>query len=108
MDDDSAGPMLGWSLGAGLKQQRIHEMVEFPCEFCFKAVGPSSSGFVSMLLDRVGAVLGRAITSEEHSVRESARGTYASVTLRLWVTSGDQVYSIYAAMGADKRVKYML
>lgn len=108
MDDDSAGPIVGWSLGAGLQQQRIHELVQFPCEFCFKAVGTSSGGFVATLLDRVGVVLGRAVTESEHSVRESARGTYASVTLRLWVTSGDEVYSIYAAMGADERVKYML
>jgi uncharacterized protein len=108
MSDDSAGPIVGWSLGSGVEQRRIHDLVQFPCEFCFKAVGRSTGGFVKNLLERVGDVLGREITEDEHTVRKSARGTYESVTLNLWVTSGDQVYSIYAALGADDRVKYLL
>jgi hypothetical protein len=106
--DDSAGKMLGWSLGSGLEQRRIHDLVQFPCEFCFKAVGRGTAGFVTSLLERVGEVLGRSVTSEEHAVRKSAQGTYESVTLNLWVTSGDQVYSIYEAMRADDRVKFLL
>ena len=121
MPNDVAGPILGWSLGALSsgergEQRRIHDLVQFPCEFCFKAVGRAAPaarehherGFVATLLARVGRVLGRAITEDEHTVRESARGTYASVTLTLWVTSGDEVYSIYEALGADDRVKFLL
>jgi putative lipoic acid-binding regulatory protein len=108
MSNDVAGPMLGWSLGSGVEQRRIHDLVEFPCEFCFKAVGRSDHNFVSALLERVGRVLGRSITAGEHTVRKSAQGTYESVTLNLWVTSGDEVYSIYAALGDDDRVKYLL
>ncbi len=105
---DSAGPLLGWSLGAVQDQKRIHDLVDFPCEFCFKAVGKTASDFVESMLERVGEVLGREITDGEHSTRKSARGRYESVTLRLWVTSGDQVYAVYAALGADDRVKYLL
>lgn len=106
--NDTAGKMVGWSLGAGMDQKKIHDLVEFPCVFCFKAVGVASAGFVAAMLERVGTVLGRAVKSEEHSVRASAAGAYESVTLRLYVTSGDQVYSIYAAIGADKSVKFVL
>lgn len=108
MSSDSAGKLLGWSLGSGVEKRRIHELVQFPCEFCFKAVGRSTAGFVSTLLERVGNVLGRSVTEDEHTVRRSAQGTYESVTLNLWVTSGDEVYSIYAALGADDRVKFLL
>lgn len=108
MDDDSAGPILGWSLGSGVEQRRIHDLVQFPCEFCFKAVGRATGGFVGTLLERVARVIGRAVKDDEHTVRRSAQGTYESVTLNLWVTSGDQVYSIYEALGADDRVKYLL
>lgn len=108
MSDDVAGRMFGWSLGAVARQQdkRIHDLVAFPCTFCFKAVG--SDGFVTTLLARVARVLGRDVEEREHSIRKSARGTYESVTLNLWVTSGDEVYSIYEALGADARVKYLL
>lgn len=106
--DDHAGKLVGWSLGAGIEQKRIHDLVKFPCVFCFKAIGSASAGFVQTMLDRVGDVLGRAVTPEEHSVRRSAHGAYASVTLQLYVTDGDQVYSIYEAMRRDERVKYIL
>lgn len=118
MSNDVAGPMLGWSLGSGHEKRRIHELVDFPCRFCFKAVGRADppeggdgdddAGFVSSLLARVSRVLGRPITDDEHTVRKSARGKYESLTLNLWVTSGDEVYSIYAALGDDERVKYLL
>ena len=105
---DTAGPLLGWSLGALDKSRRIHDLVQFPCEFCFKAVGQATAGFVDTMLERVGAVLGRAVTVDETSTRKSAQGRYESVTLKLWVTSGDQVYAVYAALGADTRVKFLL
>lgn len=126
MSNDVAGRMLGWSLGALAQAERgrIHDLVSFPCEFCFKAVGRANDsgaeggadggddvergGFVATLLERVARVLGRDVTDDEHTVRKSARGTYESVTLNLWVTSGDEVYSIYAALGDDERVKYLL
>ena len=108
MPDDTEGRLIGWSLGSGMDKRRIHDLVQFPCEFLFKAVGRSTHSFVSNLLDRVGIVIGRAVTPDEHSVRKSAQGTYESVTLRLWVTSGDEVYSIYEAIGADEGVKYLL
>ena len=56
----------------------------------------------------VAAVLGRPLVDDEHSSRKSAQGTYQSITLTLWMTSGDQVYAVYAALGADERVKYLL
>lgn len=82
--------------------------MDFPCVFSFKAVGVATAGFVSDLLDRVSRVIGRAVEPHEHSVRQSARGRYKSVTLDLFVESGDEVYSIYRAISEDERVWYIL
>lgn len=108
MGDDCAGPLLGWSLATGIEQRRIHDLVQFPCVFRFKAIGRATGGFVASLLQRVGAVLGRNVRDDEHWVRASAHGAYQSLTLDLYVTSGDEVYSIYAALKGDERVKFLL
>jgi putative lipoic acid-binding regulatory protein len=106
MSDDHAGRPIGWSLGTGIPQKRIHDLVQFPCVFRFTAV--ASAGSIGELLLRVARVIGRAVTPEEHSVRASEHGAYESVTLNLEVASGDEVYAIYAAMQRDERVKYLL
>lgn len=105
---DTAGPLLGWSLGTGLERRPIEDLVEFPCVFQFKAVGVATGEFVSDMLERVGRVLGRRVEPHEHSVRQSARGRYESVTLDLFVHSGEQVYSIYRAISEDSRIRYLL
>jgi uncharacterized protein len=105
---DTAGPLLGWSLGSGFKIPTLDELVEFPCTFCFKAVGKSGEGFVSSMLERVAGVIGRVVGAHEHSVRTSARGNYESVTINLHVTSGDEVRAVYRAIREDARVKYLL
>lgn len=106
--DDTAGPIIGWSLGTGLKQRPIEELVEFPCTYTFKVVGEAQEGFVDSLLERVAEVLGSKIAPDQHAVRESENGRYQSVTMHVFVVSGKQVYEIYDVIKADKRVRYML
>ncbi len=106
--DDEAGPLVGWSLSSGFKKPSFDELVEFPCVFSFKAVGQSGEGFVSSMLERVARALGRAVKEIEHTVRASSQGRYESVTLNVYVTSGDEIRSVYKAIGEDKRVKVVL
>ncbi len=110
MDDgqDHAGPLIGWSLGTGLRRRPLEELLEFPCTFTFKAVGVARGGFVGDMLARVARVLGRAVKDDEHFVRQSSRGRYESVTLELFVQDGDEIYEIYEAMSDDARVRYLL
>jgi putative lipoic acid-binding regulatory protein len=105
---DEAGPLLGWSLGSGLKRRTIDELQQFPCVFCFKAVGVAARGFVGDLRARVAEVLGRQVKDEEVSVRASENGRYESVTLELYVEDGDEVYSIYQALSEDSRIRFLL
>ena len=108
MTDDAAGPLLGWSIGAGMARRPLDELVEFPCNFCFKAVGKAAADFASTMVERVQKALGRTIEASATSVRQSAGGNYECVTMNLWVTSGAEIYEVYEAMRADARVKYLL
>ena len=107
-DADRAGPLIGWSLGTGMDRRPIGELLEFPCRYAFKAVGRAEGDFVREMLDRVADVLGRDVLEHEHRVRQSAGGRYESVTIDVWVESGDQVYSVYEAIYDDERVRYLL
>lgn len=106
--NDDAGPLLGWSLGTGLRRRPIEDLVDFPCVFCFKVIGEASGGFVEDMVAQVERVLGRSVEPHEHSVRQSAGGRYEAVTLDLRVESSDEVYAIYRAVSEDPRVRYLL
>jgi putative lipoic acid-binding regulatory protein len=110
MNDDKAGPLVGWSLGAvaDAEKRPLQDLVDYPCVFRFKAVARADDSVVGDMLARVTAVLGRAIEKEAWSTRDSSGGKYTCVTLDLYVTSGDQVYAIYAALRADARVTHLL
>lgn len=105
---DVAGAMIGWSIGTGVGQKRLDELLEFPCAYDFKAVGVGEEQFVEDMLARVAVELGRAVEPHEYSVKMSKEGRYASVTLRLDVNDADQIYRIYSAIQRDQRVKYIL
>lgn len=110
MDDDKAGPLLGWSLGALAQPEKrpLNDLVDYPCVFRFKAVALVAAGVVSDMIARVAAVLGRPIEDAAWTTRDSSGGKYTCVTLDLYVTSGEQVYEVYEALRADKRVTHLL
>jgi putative lipoic acid-binding regulatory protein len=108
MDDDSAGPLLGWSIGSGMSRRPIDDLVEFPCVFSFKAVGRAEDDLVPTLIDRVARVIGRPVESGSWSTRDSSQGRYTCVTLDLYVQSGDEVYAIYEALCEDSRITHLL
>ena len=110
MDDDKAGPLVGWSLGAvaDAEKRPLQDLVAYPCVFRFKAVARVADGVVTDMIARVAAVLGRAVESDAWTTRDSSGGKYTCVTLDLYVTSGQQVYDVYEALRADVRVTHLL
>jgi putative lipoic acid-binding regulatory protein len=110
MDDDKAGPLVGWSLGAvaDADKRPLQELVAYPCVFRFKAVARVDVGVVVDMIARVSAVLGRPIGEDAWTTRDSSGGRYTCVTLDLYVTSGQQVYAVYEALRADARVTHLL
>jgi putative lipoic acid-binding regulatory protein len=110
MGDDGAGPLIGWSLGSvrDASDPRPFDTLAFPCVFRFKAIGRAADDLVSSMLERVAAVVGRAIDQGSWSVRTSGAGRYTCLTVDVQVTSGQQVYDIYEALKQDARVTHLL
>jgi putative lipoic acid-binding regulatory protein len=113
MSDDTAGPLLGWSLnnivgGGGSTDPRPFDKLTFPCVFRFKAIGPGEPDLVPTALANVEEVLGAPIAKEAWSVRGSSGGKYTSLTLDLTVTSGQQIYDVYEALRKDARITHLL
>lgn len=77
----------------------VEELLDFPTAFAFKAVGPSSPGFVAAVAAAVRGALepGRAI---EQRSRASGHGTYCSVTLTTRVEHADELRAVYRALRA--------
>lgn len=110
-DDDSAGPLLGWSIGSGMQSgggRPIEDLVKYPCVFRFKAVAKADVDVVKDLIARVEAVMGRAVEEGSWSTRESSGGKYVSLTVDVHVTEAKQVYDVYEALRADARVTHLL
>ena len=78
-------------------------LLEFPCEFPIKAMGPAEPDFVLHVL---GLVREHAPDVGDDSVATNAsrRGTYVSVTVTVTATSKDQLDAIYRSLNADSRV----
>ncbi len=68
-------------------QALLDEQIDFPSEYLFKFIVPSSN------LDELKHVFGH----HPVKVRESRKGNYVSVTARMEVHSSDEVIAVYNA-----------
>ena len=106
--DDTAGPLIGWSLEHGIQGRKLDELMDFPCVYAFKVMGPADDAFETALRENIGGVLGRSVIDSEVSKRQSSKGKYQSITVNVEVETSEVVYAIYAAISNDKRVRYVL
>eukprot|EP00741_Cyanophora_paradoxa_P025219 tig00000350_g24344.t1 len=86
----------------------LESVHEFPCEYIFKAVGTGGQDFVDGCVSRVGGVLGRELSPDDWSFRESGQKKYHSVTFTLLVESAEQILKVYDAIKEDPRLKFIL
>lgn len=72
----------------------LKEMHEFPEMFTFKAIGDHHAEFAADILNHVVAAIG---PSRElvHSVRLSAQGNHAAVTVQVLLNTADEVHGVY-------------
>jgi hypothetical protein len=68
-------------------QELLEDQIDFPSEYLFKFIVPSSN------LDDLRSVFGR----HPVVVRASSRGNYTSVTVRMEMHSSDEVIAVYSA-----------
>ena len=90
-----------------MSEQKNEALMEFPCDFSIKAMGPTSADFdtivVTIIRQFVVDIKEGAISS-----KQSSGGKFTSVTVDFYVESKQQLDSIYQALIAHEQVKYIL
>jgi putative lipoic acid-binding regulatory protein len=106
--EDSEGPLIGWSLSSGLKQRSLDQLISFPCQYSFKAVGLAEEINSDSILAKVAGIIERPMESVETKIRRSSTGKYASITFGLEVKSSEEVYQINHMLNQWPGIKYVL
>lgn len=86
--------------------QSPDELMEFPCQYTFKAVGLCGHEFRQQVEDAVAA---HAIVSRDAVyVRESRNGTYQSVSVMVQLFNSQQLLAIYSRLKTVSGLKMLL
>lgn len=89
-----------------IDQQSPEDLLEFPCQFQFKALGVAGEDFKQKILFAVGQHA--AVAQDAVHCRPSAKGNYQSVSVLLNLHSYRQLTAIYAAMRQVPGLKMLL
>lgn len=76
---------------------------QFPCFYTFKIFGRRSETFVERVRAVIAETLG-PVPLDSVMVRESARGSYLSVTVCIQVANRGQLERVYADLRAEQEV----
>lgn len=90
-----------------MAEQETETLLEFPCDFAIKAMGPSSEDFDAIV---VGIVRNHTDDIAEGAIatKQSSGGKFTSVTVNITATSKAQLDAIYRELSAHELVKYVL
>ncbi|MDF1579253.1 MAG: DUF493 domain-containing protein [Desulfuromonadales bacterium] len=85
----------------------LNELLDFPCDYGFKAFGPTSD---PVFADAVHAAINSVVplAPDAMTSRSSAQGSYQCITVLVRVASVEQIHSIYAALKQIATLKYLL
>ena len=84
----------------------LHELMDFPAVYTFRAVAATLPGLPQACADAVESALGRA--PELVSAKPSAKGKWTSVRVTAQVESAEEVLAAYAALKQVDGVKMTL
>ncbi len=82
-------------------------LLEFPCDFGIKVMGLTGDDFVALVLSLIQPQV-ENLDASRVQTKQSKNGKYTSVTVPIWATSKAQLDTIYEALHAHERVKYLL
>jgi len=82
-------------------------LLEFPCDFPIKAIGPAGSAFEILVIELVRSHA-PDLDVETIKVRASSGGKWASVTVTVRATSKQQLDAIYQELTDHEMVKWAL
>jgi len=82
-------------------------LLEFPCEFAIKAMGPADVG-----LDEIVVTIVREHVEDlkegNVNTKQSSGGKFTSITVTITATSKKQLDAIYQKLSDHEHVKYVL
>lgn len=88
-----------------IPQQKLKDLLEFPCSFTFKIVGAAREG----LIDDVVSEVQKVVKGDYNpSLKESGKGTYHSVSITLQVENIEQVETLYTDLAKIEGVRMVL
>jgi putative lipoic acid-binding regulatory protein len=86
----------------------LSQLLEFPCDYQFKAFGPrdEDDSFVLAVREAVSSVV--PVPGDGVRTRSSSRGTYICATIVVRLHNADQVQAIYASLRRIESLRYLL
>lgn len=88
-----------------IPQQKLKDLLEFPCSFTFKVVGAAREG----LIDDVVSEVQKVVKGDYNpSLKESGKGTYHSVSITIQAENIEQVETLYTDLAKIEGVRMVL
>ena len=84
----------------------LDELVEFPCDYIFKAFGPNNETFVDSVRSTVNQTIFAPLDAIK--VRPSSKGEYQCVTVVVRLQNVAQLKAIYHDLQQLAELKYLL
>jgi putative lipoic acid-binding regulatory protein len=78
-------------------------LLEFPCDYHFKAMGKASDTFIDTCFE-IALKIDAKATRESIKIKDSKGKNFISVTIPVYVTCLEQVHQIYADLKAHPEV----
>ncbi len=88
------------------EETRPEDLVDFPCDYVFKGMGPNSELFVQQVQSAVNKTV--AVSIDGVKVRPSAKGNYVSVSVMVRLHNFEQLKAIYQSLREIEDLKFLL
>jgi len=90
-----------------MSEQETDTLIEFPCEFPIKAMGPANVGLDEIV---VSIIRGHVEDIKEGCIntKHSSGGKFTSITVTITAISKKQLDAIYQQLSDHEHVKYVL
>lgn len=92
--------------GAHHGKPSVDELVEFPCDYIFKAFGPNNETFAESVRSTVSRTVHAPLDAIK--IRPSSKGEYQCVTVVVRLLNVDQLKAIYTDLQQLAELKYLL
>lgn len=92
--------------GSSQPKPPLEELVEFPCDYIYKAFGPNNETFVASVRSTVNQTVFAPLDAIK--VRASSKGEYQCVTIVVRLQNIEQLKTIYHDLQQLAELKYLL